>query len=190
MTDERVPATGGPRRTVRRDGTIHESWGKSETGRSAHRPGCSCQRCRGFEAGNELSTTHGAYGAVARLTPRAREWADATVAEMEREGIWRPLFVTAVMQYAICLVRQERADEALAAAEGSDVGDGDRLRRLREDSRRWSNAARGWANDLGLTPTALARIARDTGIGRATRSAAALQALGDHVEREHGEPEQ
>jgi hypothetical protein len=105
---------------------------------------------------------------------------------MEREGIWRPLFLTAVMQYAICLVRQERADAALAAAEEeSGRGDGDRLRRLREDSRRWSNAARGWANDLGLTPSALARIARDTGIGRATRSAAAMQALGEHVKREH-----
>jgi hypothetical protein len=122
------------------------------------------------------------------------------VAELQAEGLWRPLFGPAVEAASVTLVRQERAEAALQAAEDAlaEAGSGavdaylgrdgaNPLGRLREDSRRWANAARGYLNDLGLTPRALAAIARDTGIGRATRATAALDALAAHVDREHRE---
>ena len=190
-----------PQKIVRRDGTTTESWGPAKTVRKPHEPDCTCQRCRGFQPGNGLSTTHGAYSVV-QLAPRAREVADGITAAMIREDLWRDSFGSAVSACAVVLVRLERAEAALQHAEDLVATDGasplamylgrdgrDPLGRLREDSRRWANAARGYLNDLGLTPTSLARIARDTGIGRATRASAAMQALGDHLEREHGERE-
>jgi hypothetical protein len=189
----------GPQRIVRADGTTTETWGPSKTVRKPHPADCTCQRCRGFEVGNELSTTHGAYSVV-QLAPRAQEVADGIRAAMVREDLWRESFAPAVSACAVVLVRLERGTAALQHAEELLEAEGasplaaylgrdgsDTLGRLREDSRRWANAARGYLNDLGLTPTALARIARDTGIGRATRASAALQALGEHVQREHGE---
>jgi hypothetical protein len=37
-----------------------------------HGHGCDCTRCVGFQAGNELNVSHGAY-AVVKRRPRAHE---------------------------------------------------------------------------------------------------------------------
>lgn len=56
----------GPRRLVRKDGSVTESWGPSEHGAghgvSRHSPGCPCSRCTGLQPGNRLSAAHGARG--------------------------------------------------------------------------------------------------------------------------------
>jgi hypothetical protein len=171
-------------------------------GPTVHDDRCECKRCAGFGPRNEAAVRHGAYATV-HLAPRAQEIADAIVHELEAEGLWRPMFGPAISIAAVTLVRVERAEAALQAAEDALAKQGagpveaylgnhgaNPMQRLREDSRRWANAARGYLNDLGLTPRALAAIARDTGLARATRSAAALQTLGEHLEREHGTEEE
>ena len=54
--------TGGPRRIVRRDGSVTESWGASKHGPSSHDDMCTCVRCAGLPAGHRLSVKHGAKG--------------------------------------------------------------------------------------------------------------------------------
>jgi hypothetical protein len=157
---------------------------------TAHGPDCSCVRCTGNLG--EHTTTHGSYQGAVQLAPRAAEIADVIVLELQAEGLWRPLFGPAVGAAATALVRVERAEKALRAAEDA-LADGQAspdgaapLARLEQDARGWANTARGYLNDLGLTPRALAQIARDTGLAQSARSVAALQALGEHLEREHG----
>ena len=101
---------------------------------------------------------------------------------------------------AIVMVRLERAEGALEELERQleergesplaaylAAGKAGTLHfRLRQDSRGWANTLRGYLADLGLSPAALARISRDSGLGRAARASAALRALEQHVEREYG----
>jgi hypothetical protein len=113
------------------------------------------------------------------------------------ESLWRESFQPTVDACALVLVRLERASAALAEADERLADQGalapylpnaegrDPLDRLRQDARAWANAARGYLNDLGLTPRALAAIAKDTGIARSARANAALLALTEHVESEH-----
>jgi hypothetical protein len=159
-----------------------------------HGKGCDCTRCRGFKQGNLVGQRHGAY-AVASLTGRAGEVADRLRELMQAEDLWRPSFSPTIDACAVVLVRLERAEAALAKVDaaagdnvlGAYVGEhGDALARLRHDCRGWANVARGFLADLGLSPASLARISRDTGVGRAARASAALRALEDHVEREYG----
>lgn len=163
-------------------------------GASEHGPECACRRCRGFEPGHELSVRHGAY-AVVGLEGRAREVADSLEELMRDEGVWRDVFAPTIRAAAVVLVRLERAEAALqqvdeAAGENplaSYVGENrDTLARLRQDARGWANTARTYLNDLGLSPASLARIARDTGVGKAARASAAIRALDEHVQREYG----
>jgi hypothetical protein len=92
-------------------------------------------------------------------------------------------------------VRVERAaaaiaqvDEAATEPLGSYVGDaGETVERLRRDLRSWTNSARGYFSELGLSPAALARISRDSGVGRATRAQAAIRELNAHLEEHYTE---
>ena len=176
-----------------------------------HALGCGCTRCRGFTPGPEGTATtapmrHGAYAAPLALAGRAEEIADGVRSTMQREDIYRPSFDPMIQTLAVTLVRVERATAALTAVEaGLDEGDAGPLAsyfrgataegktaheatmRLRHDLRSWINTSRALANDLGLTPRALAAISRDTGIGRATRASAAIRALDEHLEAEYGD---
>lgn len=163
-------------------------------GTSEHGEGCECNRCQGFQPGHDLSTRTGAY-AVVGLEGRAREVSEALEDLMRAEEMWRPAFAPTVAACAVVLVRLERAEAALAKVDeaagdnplGAYVGEqGVTLARLRQDARGWANTARTYLNDLGLSPASLARISRDSGIGKAARASAALRALDDHVEREYG----
>lgn len=119
----------------------------------AHGPECACTRCTGFQAGHELSVRHGAY-AVVQLGPRVAELS-AELAELVPG--YSGSDAVAVRLLALSLVRLERAEAALADAEPGD------LARLRVDSLGWANSARRLLNDLGMTPTARARLGVDLG---------------------------
>ncbi len=174
--------------------------GASEHGTSAHGPGCACARCFGFQPGHQLSVTHGAKSVVG-IRGRAAEVAEALTELMQSEGIYRPAFAPTVEACATVLVRLERAAIALDTVDDSlleasplagYLAAGDRpeaLMRLRDDMRKWSGTARSYLNDLGLSPSALARVQRDTGIGKATRAQAAIRELNAHIERHYGELE-
>jgi hypothetical protein len=134
------------------------------------------------------------------LQGRAGEVAEAITAVMMREDIYRESFAPTVQATAMVLVRFERAEAALEELERrlEEQGEsplaaylaagkaGSLHFRLRQDARGWANSARGYLGDLGLSPAALARISRDSGLGRAARASAALRALEAHVEREYG----
>lgn len=141
-----------------------------------------------FAEGNTLGVKHGAYGTVV-LAPRAAEIADGLREAMISEELHRPIFEPAIRACALVLARVERASVALDAAEEDPEIGLDMHMRLREDLRKWTNSARGYLSDLGLTPSALARISRDTGVGKAARATSALRELNAHLEREHGENE-
>jgi len=174
--------------------------GASMHGTSAHGPECPCARCTGFRAGHQLSVTHGAKSVVG-IRGRAAEVAEALTELMQSEGIYRPAFAPTVEACATVLVRLERAAIALDTVDDSlleasplagYLAAGDRpeaLSRLRDDMRKWSGTARSYLNDLGLSPAALARVQRDTGIGKATRAQAAMRELNAHIERTYGEIE-
>ena len=81
-----------------------------------------------------------------------------------------------------------QVDDAATEPLGSYVGEaGETIEKLRRDLRGWTNAARGYLAELGLTPAALARISRDSGVGRATRAQAALRELNQHLEANYAE---
>jgi hypothetical protein len=172
----------------------------SEHGASAHGPECPCPRCTGFRPGHQLSVKHGAKSVVG-IRGRAAEVAQALTELMQAEGIYRPAFAPTVQACATVLVRLERAavaidtvDDALLEASplAGYLSAGDRpeaLMRLRQDMRSWAGTARAYLNDLGLSPAALARVQRDTGIGKATRAQVAMRELNAHIERHYGEIE-
>jgi hypothetical protein len=137
------------------------------------------------------------------LAPQAQETADVIRALMVEAEVWRPSFEPTLQATAVVLERLRRAEAALEEleerleAEASESGAlvdaylradkaGGLHFRLRQDARGWANTLRGYLADLGLSPAALARISRDSGLGRAARASAALRALEAHVEREYG----
>ncbi len=174
--------------------------GASEHGTSAHGPECPCARCTGFRSGHQLSVKHGARSVVG-IRGRASEVAEALTELMREDGIFRAAFTPTIEAAATVLVRLERAAIALDTVDDSlleasplagYLAAGDRpeaLSRLRDDMRKWAGTARSYLNDLGLSPAALARVQRDTGIGRATRAQAALRELSEHIEQHHLEIE-
>lgn len=131
---------------------------------------------------------------------RAGEVAEALQALLVREDLWRDSFAPTLTALSVVWVRLERAEAALEQLEAEIERDGGGSLaaylettkktglhfRLRQDARGWANTLRGYLNDLGLSPAALARISRDSGLGRAARASAALRALEEHVTREYG----
>jgi hypothetical protein len=136
--------------------------------------------------------THGARSLV-QIQPRVAEVADGIAETLRAESLWCDSFRPTVDACAMVLVRLERANAALAQVDEQTkdsplvayLREGDPFAALRQDAARWANVARGYLNDLGLTPRSLAAIAKDTGLARSSRASAALTALSEHVEREH-----
>jgi uncharacterized protein YjiS (DUF1127 family) len=173
---------------LRRDGIVDESHGSSK-----HDEGCRCVRCAGFEAGNQLAMRHGAKVSVLQLQGDAAEVAGGLRDLMIEAQTYRPAFEPTIEVCSVVLVRVRRAALAIDRVDEA-AGDplapyatqnAEMLSRLREDMRRWTNAARGYLETLGLTPAALARIARDA--GQAGRARAALDALHDHLLENYAE---
>lgn len=173
-----------------------------------HGPECACARCRGFEPGNEhgvetratpgndLAVRHGAY-ATLRLGPRAAEIADELRADVP---LYRPADEVALLLLATTLARIEAAEKVLLAiderlggtAGGSYVGMSEaaellaQVQRLRQDQRGWLNSALRILNDLGLTPTARARLGLDVAQTRRTVTLTELAAEAEEERRRDG----
>jgi hypothetical protein len=170
---------------------------KGSHGASAHATGCACVRCRGFGAANEAALTHGSYS-VLKLGDRAQEIADLVRPLLPVPGA---AYEGTLQQYAITLVRIERASAALDDTEAMIAEKGihhattyakrgdELMSRLRTDLRAWIRLSVTLASELGLTPGAQGRLLRDTGIGRAAHAQAALDALNDHIRRTYGRGE-
>ena len=169
-----------------------------------HEPGCPCTRCVGFTGGPEgtamVSTRHGAYSVV-EIQGRAIEVAEGLREAMRSEGIYRPAFEPSLALCSVVLTRVERAHAAIAAADAvldeagisplaafAESERGVALHKLRLDLRRWTAEARAHLAELGLTPTSLARLARDS--GQALRARAALSELSEHLATHYSEVEQ
>lgn len=121
-------------------------------GAAQHGSDCRCTRCAGFEPGHELSLSHGAYSKL-KLTKRAGELVDELRDLVTR---YRPSDEPLVRLLAMTWARLEAAMDAL---EGAD--DPGKLQRLEHDLRLWVNTARRLLADLGMSPTARARMGLD-----------------------------
>jgi hypothetical protein len=132
------------------------------SGESRHGPDCPCPRCRGFEPGNQLSKGHGAppvHGAYAtlRLGARAPEIADALRGDVPG---YRASDEPTLLLLGVTLARIEAAVAAVDDAVPAE------LERLRSDLRGWVNTARRLLNDLGMSPTARARLGVDVAVAK------------------------
>jgi hypothetical protein len=128
-----------------------------------------------FEEGNTLAVRHGAY-AIVLLGPRVDELA----AELrELVPAYSLSDEPAVRVLGLAFARLERAEAALETAAPSELG------KLRQDALGWANAARRLLNDLGMTPTARARLGLD--IVRTREEA--FRRLDAHLAAKHGAPE-
>jgi hypothetical protein len=167
-------------------------------GANMHVPGCKCTRCVGFQPGNALAVTHGARSSALRLSSETHELVDLIRPHLP---IASPGFEATLESYALVLVRVRRAAAAIDDIETAleDAGlspsglylhaRSEALDKLRKDMRLWLASALRYADALGLTPSAQARIIRDGGIGKAAASSAALRELRAHVERNFGRGE-
>jgi len=139
-----------------------------------------------FQPGHDLSLRHGAYADV-HLGGRVEELADAI----------RPLVpgyseADEVVLRVLCLALA-RLEASSAAVEGAST---EQLARLRSDERGWANSIRRLVNDLGMTPTARARLGlvgvRAKGEAAAAylaeKRAAEREVEGEAFEDESGEP--
>lgn len=159
------------RRYVRADGVVNLS-----QGRGRHPDGCECQRCAGFQPGNDRALVHGARASVERLLPEAEELADQLVplvpayAESDRP---------AVLLLALTLRRIARAEAHLTAREEAEGETPENVLPLQANVRQWTNVAGRLLDALGMTPTARARLGLDL-----ARGASVLE---EYVAREYAE---
>ena len=145
---------------------------------------------------NELARTHGAYVSPLRLSDRAAEIADAIRPHLPVGGA---AVETTLGGLCVVLCRIERATAALDDVEQRLEAQGgppialyahkrgdDMMTRLRQDLRSWLNLSLRYADALGLTPSAQARILRDAGIGASAQESivAALQREARENDRE------
>jgi len=121
-----------------------------------------------FAPGNDAHLKHGAFASPVRLGERSEAIADALRPYVTA---YHPGVEPTLQSYALALARAERAVSALAEAnEGRYVatykGREDELcLSLQTHLRAWLRLALNLASELGLTPSASARILRDAGIG-------------------------
>jgi hypothetical protein len=137
--------------------------------RDRHGPDCECQRCRGFEKGNDAALQHGGYSLLG-IGDRANEIADQVrptmpVASVADEPV--------LLLLATTLARIERANAAVEAVDaasdplGGYLAASDSptlapdLARLRQDLRAWIGLARRLSADLGLSPRSRAALGLD-----------------------------
>lgn len=133
-----------------------------------HGPDCECQRCRGFEPGNQVSVgnrgnlVHGAYSSALDRHPRVLE----LTAEARATAPWlQPADEHALRLWAMAVVRLELLAHVLLPPleEGPEALE--EWARKVESSPTTSRDARGWhanamrlADRLGLSPSGRAEI--------------------------------
>lgn len=127
-----------------------------------------------FTPGHDVSLRHGAYADL-RLGDRVAELADE-LRPLVPAG--RPADEVALRLLALCLARIEAAHAALEKAKPAE------LATLESDARGWTNTARRLLSDLGMTPTARARLGLD--VARTAQSVTAVS-LAAEAERERSE---
>lgn len=155
-----------------------------------------------FQPGHDLSVRHGAYSTL-KLAPRADELATELRQVMPWYG---PADEVAVRLLALTLARIEAATAALDVVDDrldgirtadetkraqrlrAYVTDGEpenlagSLQRLRDDLKGWIRLSRSLANDLGMTPTARAKLGLDLVQARSAQSR-----LEEHVRDRYGD---
>jgi hypothetical protein len=156
---------GRPQRRAR----LAAAGGLVEVKRDRHGPDCECQRCLGFEKGNDAALQHGGYSLIG-IGDRAHAIADDIRTTLPG---YAPADEVVLLLLATTLARIERANEAIEVVDAnatsalSEYLPGDEptlapdLSRLRQDLRAWIGLARRIANDLGLTPTSRAKLGLD-----------------------------
>jgi hypothetical protein len=143
-----------------------------------HPTDCPCQRCRGFEASNDLAVRHGVYSLM-RLQPRAAELRDEIAPLVPfgtaADGALLDLlsFTLAQVERAGLVLAVEQARVAQAFQDGDPPAE--RLDRLAADSRAWVKTAARLLDQLGLSPTSRARLAGDLAGAEKTLTAKALR---------------
>jgi hypothetical protein len=143
-----------------------------------HGEDCGCTRCEGFQPGHELSVRHAAYSKL-RLQPRAedlrRQLAPLVPFHTEADAPLVDLvsFTLAQVERAALVLAIEQAESVRAVEEGRPPSP--RLDRLAADSRAWVKTAARLLDQLGLSPTARARLAGDLAGAERTLTAAALR---------------
>lgn len=75
-----------------------------------HGAGCDCLRCKGFEVGNAVAETHGAYVDPCRFDGRVTELADAYRPHL---AVWCAADEPLLRMFCVTIVRVERASAAL-----------------------------------------------------------------------------
>ena len=124
-----------------------------------------------FEQGNQVAVRHGVYSRGLAISARARELADEIRSVMPAyepadEGMVRQLAdAEARLERVIAafVASDERTNDPLAAFHEKTAPLG--LVRLREEYHRLQRLIRNLRNDLGLTPTARARLRLDAASG-------------------------
>lgn len=127
-----------------------------------------------FEPGHALSTRHGAYASVVKLTPRATE-----IAGFLRDSMgstYSDRFEIALQSAGAVGARYELALAALVE------GDPLRLQTLDKDARGWARLWFSILSQLGLTPYAASK----QGLNLALGADVAQRALERHVAGEYG----
>jgi hypothetical protein len=126
-----------------------------------------------FQPENTLAVRHGARGTVT-LEPRAHEIADELRALVPGYAESDEIVVRTL---SFVLARIEKTSAALAEAKP------DELASLEARSVAWVNAARRLLNDLGMTPSARAKL----GLSVARGAREAEEALRRHVDQHYGD---
>jgi hypothetical protein len=130
-----------------------------------------------FGVGNDAAVKHAAYAAPVKFGSRPQEVADAVRPYVVG---FHPGMESVLQSYGLVLCRVERAARALEEAdEGGRVAvyagrEDPHLLGLQTHLRHWLRLSVAMASELGLTPSASARILRDAGI--------AAQAAAAHAE--------
>lgn len=136
-----------------------------------HDCGGTCQRCRGFEPGNEINVRHGAR-AVVRLAPRIAALVEA-LRPLVPAGSGSDEPVLAVL--AGVMARIEAAQAYLD--EHGIVDEHGQPRPILKQLSTWENTAVRTLDKLGCTPTARAQL----GLDLARTPAAAATALREYL---------
>jgi hypothetical protein len=131
---------------------------QDSAGASAHGEGCLCQRCRGFEPGNQAALKYGAHSTLA-LKPRAEKLAHELREAMGAR--YAPDFELAVATTAMIGARFEAALGKLL-----DSDDARDVEWLDLRAHRWARLWTGGLDRLGLSPLAASKLGLNIALGR------------------------
>lgn len=132
-----------------------------------------------FEQGNDVAVRHGAYATV-KLGARVDELA----AEL-RELVPGYRAADEPMLRIAC-VALARLEASMVALEDAKPGE---LERLQADARGWLNSLRRILNDLGMSPSARARLGVDVAVAQRAMALTELAIVADDERRRESESE-